>query len=68
MRNDVYKMTGVTISTNSADPLSGIVEIDTADSTIKLELNEDMAHHLCTHLDRFLTQRRRRPDKVQHSQ
>jgi hypothetical protein len=57
--HNVHKITGVTISTKSDEPLSGVVEINTVGSTIKLELNADMAHDLCTHLDRFLTQQRR---------
>jgi len=44
------------ILTNSTQPLRGIVEIDTAGSTVKFELNEDIAHQLCTDLERFLTQ------------
>ena len=59
-----HKITKVTISTKSTEPLAGIVEIGTADSTMKFELNEDMAHDLCTHLDRFLTQRRQIAGKL----
>ncbi len=55
---DVRKITEVTISTTSTEPLCGILEIDCTSSTMKLELNEDMAYHLGTQLDRFLTQRR----------
>jgi hypothetical protein len=51
-----HKITEVTISTKSTEPLTGIVEIGTADSTMKFELNEETAHDLCTNLDRFLTQ------------
>jgi hypothetical protein len=52
----VHKMTRTSISIISTDPLCGVVEIDTADSTIKFELNADMAHSICTDLERFLTQ------------
>ena len=55
----------ITISTRSTEPLSAIVEIDTVDSTMKFELNEDMAHELCASLDRFLTQGRHVPRKMQ---
>ena len=54
--NGARKITGVSVSTASTNPLRAIVEIDTADSTITFELNEDIAHHICTGLERFLTQ------------
>jgi hypothetical protein len=57
---DVQKITEVSISTNSTEPLRGIVEIDTAVSTMKFELNEDMAHSICAELEHFLTQGQRR--------
>ena len=53
---DVHKIIDVSVSTISTSPLRGIVEIDTADSTIKFELTEDIAHSICTDLERFLTQ------------
>jgi hypothetical protein len=58
MRN-VHKMARASISTISTDPLCGVVEIDTVDSTIKFELNVDMAHSICTDLEHFLTQHQR---------
>ena len=62
---DTHRITEVMVSTKSTEPLSGIVQIDTAASTVQFELNEEIAHDLCTHLDRFLTQRQHLP-KVQH--
>ena len=53
---DVHKITRLSISTHSTNPPRGIVEIDTANSTMKFELDEDTAHSLCTDLERFLTQ------------
>ena len=53
---DVHKIAKLSISTHSTDPPRGIVEIDTANSTIRLEPNEDVAHSLCPGLERFLTQ------------
>ena len=53
---DIQGTIGVRISTKSIRPLSGIVQIDTAAATLQFELNEETAHELCTHLDRFLTQ------------
>ena len=54
--NGARKITGVSISTTSTSPLRAIVEIETADSTITFELSEDLAHRICTDLERFLTQ------------
>ena len=53
---DVHKIARFSISAHSTNPPRGIVEIDTANSTIRFELNEDVAHSLCTDLERFLTQ------------
>jgi hypothetical protein len=53
---DAREITDVTISTTSTNPLRTIVEIETAHSTITFELNEDMAHRICTGLERALTQ------------
>lgn len=60
---DVHKIARFSISTHSTSPPRGIVEIDTANSTIRFELNEDTAHSLCTDLERFLTQV---PQRVRH--
>ena len=66
--HDIQKITGAAISTTSTEPLRGIVEINIgASSTMKFELNEDMAHHLSTQLDRFLTQRRQLRDRLARS-
>jgi len=53
---DAHKITAISISTRSMEPLRGVVAIDAADSTVKFELNEDIAHSICTHLEHFLTQ------------
>lgn len=53
---DVRKIARFSIVTHSTNPLRGTVEIDTANATMKFELDEDMAHGLCTDLERFLTQ------------
>jgi mitochondrial fission protein ELM1 len=57
---DAHKITAISISTRSMDPLRGVVTIDTGASTVKFELNEDIAHSICTHLEHFLTQARER--------
>jgi hypothetical protein len=53
--NDVHKVTEVTISTRSIEPLTGIVQVSTADTELKFEITEDLAHKMCTDLERFLT-------------
>jgi hypothetical protein len=52
----VHKIASFSISTSSVEPARGIVEIATTNATHKFELNEEMAHKLCTDLERFLTQ------------
>jgi hypothetical protein len=53
--SDVHKVTEVTISTKSTDPLTGIVHMNTVDTEIKFEITEDLAHKICSDLERFLT-------------
>ena len=53
---DLHKITDISVSTISTNSLRGVVEIETLHSTIQFELNEDVAHRICTHLERFLTQ------------
>jgi hypothetical protein len=53
--NDAYKITEVTVLTKSTEPLTGIVQVHTANAEIKLEVTEDLAHKICTDLERFLT-------------
>lgn len=55
--HDPRKITNFSISTVSTEPLRGIVEIDTFDSTVTFELSEDTALKLCTDLEHFLTQK-----------
>jgi hypothetical protein len=58
--DDAHKITDVSVSTISTTPLRGTIEIDTPDSTIKFELNEDIALSICTRLEHFLTQEQQR--------
>jgi hypothetical protein len=53
--SDVHKITEISIVTKSTDPLSGIARLNTADAEIKFEITEDLAHKICTELERFLT-------------
>ena len=55
MKSDVHKITGVTISTTSTEPLTGILEVDAGDRIVKFEITEQLAHLICTDLERFLT-------------
>jgi len=52
-------ITDVSVSTSSTNPLRGLVAVGTPDSTITFEMNEEIAHRLCTVLERFLTQKQR---------
>ena len=52
---DVHKITEVTVLTQSTEPLIGIVQVCTPDAKIKFEITEDLAHKICTDLERFLT-------------
>ena len=58
--DDAHKITDVSVSTISTTPLRGTIAIDTPNSTIKFELNEDVAHSICTWLEHFLTQEQQR--------
>lgn len=53
---DVQKITQVIISTKSAERLTGIIHVITTDAEMKFEITEDLAHKICTDLDRLLTQ------------
>jgi len=52
----IHKIAGVSILTFSTNPLRGIVTFSTESSSVELELNEEVAHSICTHLEHFLTQ------------
>lgn len=57
----VMKATTIAVSTRSAVPLSGIIEIDCGNTIATFEINEELALRLCADLERFLTQAPRRP-------
>lgn len=51
-----HKITEIFVLTKSTKPLSGIVQVNTADEEeIRFEITEDLAHRICTELERFLT-------------
>jgi hypothetical protein len=53
--SDVHKITEITILTESTQPLTGIVRVSTANAEMEFEITEDLAHKICTDLERFLT-------------
>lgn len=53
--SNVQKITEVLVLTRSTEPLAGIVQVNTVDQVIQFELDEDLAHQICTELERFLT-------------
>ncbi|WFU29664.1 hypothetical protein QA635_23985 [Bradyrhizobium brasilense] len=56
----VQRATNITVSTASAAPLRGTIEIDCAGTVATFAIDEEMAHRLCADLERFLTQVPRR--------
>lgn len=53
--SDARRITEVFVLTKSTEPLTGIVRVNTSDAEIKFEITEDLAHQICTELERFLT-------------
>jgi hypothetical protein len=53
--SDIPRITEISILTKSTEPLAGIVQINTVDAELKFEITADMAHKICTDLERFLT-------------
>ncbi|MCP1844879.1 thiamine phosphate synthase YjbQ (UPF0047 family) [Bradyrhizobium sp. USDA 4524] len=56
----VQRATNIRVSTTSAAPLRGTIEIDCAGTVATFAIDEEMAHRLCADLERFLTQVPRR--------
>jgi hypothetical protein len=52
---DAHKITEVSVFTKSTEPLTGVVLVSTVNAEIKFEITEDLAHKICTDLERFLT-------------
>jgi hypothetical protein len=53
--SDARRIIEITVSTISKEPLTGVVQVNTPEAEIKLEITEDLAHRFCTDLERFLT-------------
>jgi hypothetical protein len=56
--SDLHKISAITVTAKSTEPSTGIVQFDTGDAVMKFEITEDLAHLICTKLERFLTRRR----------
>ncbi|MGY3445932.1 MULTISPECIES: hypothetical protein [unclassified Bradyrhizobium] len=56
----VQRATDIEVSTTSAAPLRGTIEIDCAGTASTFAIDEELAHRLCADLERFLTQAPRR--------
>ncbi|MCP1916305.1 hypothetical protein J2R96_008785 [Bradyrhizobium elkanii] len=56
----VQRATNIRVSTASAAPLRGTIEIDCAGTVATFAIDEEMAHRLCADLERLLTQVPRR--------
>lgn len=55
-----HRATNIAVSAVSATPLRGTIAIDCAGTVTTFEIDEELAHRLCTDLERFLTQVPRR--------
>jgi hypothetical protein len=53
--SDVHKIAEIAVTTESKEPLTGILQLDTGNTVMKFEITEDQAHMICTDLERFLT-------------
>ena len=60
----VQRIANVSVATVSKEPPRGMLEITTATSAILFELDEELAHRLCSELERFLTQVPQRSRKL----
>ncbi|WP_420971237.1 hypothetical protein [Bradyrhizobium sp. B120] len=52
----MQRATSIAVSAISAAPLRGTIAIDCAGSVAAFEIDEELAHRLCSDLERFLTQ------------
>lgn len=63
---DACHLTDFSISTSATDPLGGVVNVVTAGSSLTFHITEDIAHRICTDLERFLTQARQPEVRSRH--
>jgi hypothetical protein len=52
---ELSRITEITVATKSTEPLTGIVQLSTIDDEVEFEITAEMAHKICTDLERFLT-------------
>ena len=62
----VCNLADFSIATNSTDPLRGVVTLVTPSSSLTFHLTEDIAHRICTDLERFLTQAPAAEERTRH--
>ena len=53
--SDTQMITGISIEAKSTEPSIAIVRVNTDAAEMKFEINQDLAHKICTDLERFLT-------------
>ncbi|MHC2462898.1 hypothetical protein ACVIHD_001910 [Bradyrhizobium embrapense] len=52
----MHRATNIAVSAVSAAPLRGTIAIDCSGTVATFEIDEELAHRLCSDLERFLTQ------------
>jgi hypothetical protein len=55
LMSDIHKIAEITVITESKQPLTGILQVDTGNTVMKFEITEEFAHKICSDLERFLT-------------
>ncbi len=56
--SELHRISAITITAKPTEPSTGIIHLDTGDAVMRFEITEDLAHLICTRLERFLTRRR----------
>jgi hypothetical protein len=55
LMSDAHKIADITVTTKSMEPLTGIMQVDAGNTVFKFEMTEELAHKICSDLERFLT-------------
>lgn len=53
---DPRKILAVSVTTQQKEPLTGVLELQTADGILECQINEEIAQMLSSDLDHFLSQ------------
>jgi hypothetical protein len=61
---DIGDIARFLIAADSVNPLRSVLEVDIAGSTRKFAISEDVAHRMCSDLERFLTRVQRTEGKL----